>query len=82
MPEAPVAFGDMIRREGPHLLMDQIRIIGIEIKLRNFDGRQEELALLPCNLVIPNPHQNRHLRFEMPLTMHTTVGDFQGEIRL
>jgi hypothetical protein len=65
---APTTFGDQGR-------LQTVRIIGVEIKfVDEQEQRQEELALLPANIIIPN-FRMVFGRYRIPITVHTTIGD-------
>ncbi|HUC37043.1 MAG TPA: hypothetical protein VMR97_07965 [Acidimicrobiales bacterium] len=50
----------------------ELRIIGIELRLRDHFG-QEEIALVPCDVRIPAGHP--HMLREINATIHTSLGD-------
>ncbi len=58
------------------------RIIGVELRLREGSGwTTEELALLPCDIVVPGPRPSEE-GAELSLTVHTSHGDVSATINL
>jgi hypothetical protein len=54
------------------LLGDGTRIIGVELRFQTREMR-EELAVLPCNIVLPR--QDPYFVRELSCTLHTSEGD-------
>jgi hypothetical protein len=51
-----------------------ITIIGVELRLKTLDGYQEEMAMLSCNITLPNS-ANPAYPYCINGTIHTSLGD-------
>lgn len=70
-----VGFGDLVQCE----TMSRIRVIGVELRCQ-IGMHREELALLPADVLVPNPRHHPAVQMTFPITIHTTVGDFSGDV--
>lgn len=55
--------------------MAEVRLIGVEIRLRDSRGGQEELALIPADVRIPARREAWNNNRRLNLTIHTSHGD-------
>jgi hypothetical protein len=53
------------------------RIIGVELKFRQPDGRVSELLMFEADIIIPE--MNYMGGFEFPITVHTDKGDINTQ---
>lgn len=52
-----------------------VRLIGLELRIRDPFGCQEEIQMVPLNIELPRT-SNASLPWEFgPMTLHTSVGD-------
>ena len=56
------------------------RLIGVELRYRTSRMGSEELALLPCNIVLPSQDPTDYA--ELSCTLHTSDGDVGFTINL
>jgi hypothetical protein len=77
-------YGDLcVPGANGYLERKAIRLFAVEIRAQCADLPQEELAMLPCDIILPYPAQSYgYHRINFPITLHTTVGDvgMQGAI--
>lgn len=74
-PEQPVRPLMDRWRDGPPNDGGRTRLIGLEVRLRDPFGCQEEVKMIPLDIEIRGT-SNATLQFEFgPCTLHTSVGD-------
>lgn len=56
-----------------------MRIIGIELKMRDQMGQQMELEMFSTGLIVPS-YFHTACRPAFPITIHTNFGDINGQI--
>lgn len=54
---------------------DDLRLIGIELRLQTPLGNVEELEMLPIEWCIPGSMRSMGVKMTMPCTLHTSEGD-------
>lgn len=65
----------MARHDDPGPQGGHIRLIGLELRLRNPYGTQEEVQMIPLDIELPGT-SNAAMTWQFgPMTLHTTVGD-------
>lgn len=66
-----------------HMATPMLRIIGVELRYRDPAGYQEEIAILPCNILV-KANMGNGMAPTINATIHTSAGDtnFAGDARL
>lgn len=60
--------------------LPKMRIIGVELKMRDEFGQQSELEMFSCGILVPSYFHSSNRYGMFPITIHTSLGDINGSL--